>query len=127
MPSQACGSPRPTPRSYPSTATGGSVPFPRSSGRRWRRCSSLALLTIGCATATGVPPASATDDAAVIRRARLLRIEDTRRDEPAYVDSVLMGADAVGRAEAALTVGRIAARAHVPSLRALAADPDSAV
>ena len=58
-------------------------------------------------------------------RARLLRIEDTRRNEPAFLDSLLRGADAGERAAAALTVGRIGARAHLAALRRLAPDPDS--
>jgi cyclophilin family peptidyl-prolyl cis-trans isomerase/HEAT repeat protein len=63
----------------------------------------------------------------VARRAHLLRIEDTRRDEPAYLDSLLAGADARGRADGALAVGRIGARAHLPTLRRLALDPDADV
>ena len=61
------------------------------------------------------------------RRARVLRIEDTRRDEPAYLDSLLDGADPRARAEAALAVGRIGARGHAPRLRKLASDADTSV
>ncbi|MEO8622198.1 MAG: peptidylprolyl isomerase [bacterium] len=60
-------------------------------------------------------------------RARLLRIEDTRRDEPSLVDSLLTSREAGYRAAAALTVGRIGARSHLGALRRLAADPDSGV
>ncbi len=59
--------------------------------------------------------------------ARLLRIEDTRRDEPAFVDSLLAHPVASIRADAAITVGRIGARAHALRLRELAADADSSV
>ena len=60
-------------------------------------------------------------------RARLLRLEDTHRDEPALLESLIASRDAATRAAAALTVGRIAARAHLPSLRRLAADRDPTV
>ena len=71
--------------------------------------------------------ASAPDDVALARQARLLRVEDTRRDEPLFLDSLLDGSDASQRAAATLTVGRIGARAHLPRLRALAVDADTAV
>ncbi len=74
--------------------------------------------------AVGGPTAG---DADLARHARLLRVEDTRRDEPAFVDSLLTDVDPRARAGAALAVGRIGARSHLPRLRALAADPDSAV
>ncbi len=57
----------------------------------------------------------------------MLRIEDTRHDEPLFLDSLLDGPDATQRAAAAMTVGRIAARAHVLRLRVLAADADTGV
>ena len=60
-------------------------------------------------------------------RARLMRIEDTRSDEPAALDSALRSRNAVDRAAAALTVGRIGARAHLALLRQLIADTDTAV
>ncbi|MEO7457660.1 MAG: hypothetical protein ABIY52_15465, partial [Gemmatimonadaceae bacterium] len=60
-------------------------------------------------------------------RARLLRIEDTRRDEPAFVDSLIADANPQLRASAALAAGRIGARAHLAQLRLLAADADTAV
>jgi cyclophilin family peptidyl-prolyl cis-trans isomerase len=59
--------------------------------------------------------------------ARLLRIEDTRRDEAAFVDSLLAATEPRARAFAAITVGRVGARAHLPALRLLAADPDTGV
>jgi cyclophilin family peptidyl-prolyl cis-trans isomerase/HEAT repeat protein len=59
-------------------------------------------------------------------QARLLRIEDTRRDEPAFIDSLLTSRSGAERAAAALTVGRIGARAHRATLRQLAADADTA-
>jgi cyclophilin family peptidyl-prolyl cis-trans isomerase/HEAT repeat protein len=78
----------------------------------------------GCAAALGGRSAG---DAELAHRARLLRIEDTRRDEPAYLDSLLDAVEPRIRAAAALTAGRIGARAHLPRLRALAADRDTAV
>ncbi|MEP6999669.1 MAG: peptidylprolyl isomerase [bacterium] len=60
-------------------------------------------------------------------RARLLRIEDTHRDEPALIDSLLTSCETSCRAAAALTVGRIGARSHLGPLRRLAVDPDSGV
>ena len=59
--------------------------------------------------------------------ARLLRIEDTRHDEPAFVDSLLASQVPRRRARAALTVGRIGARAHLPVLRLRTTDADSTV
>jgi cyclophilin family peptidyl-prolyl cis-trans isomerase/HEAT repeat protein len=95
--------------------------------RRWRRCSSLLLLAVASCATVGGSATSVADDLAVVQRARLLRIEDTRRDEAAYVDSLLAAPDPSIRAAAALTVGRIGARAHLPVLRALAADADTGV
>jgi cyclophilin family peptidyl-prolyl cis-trans isomerase/HEAT repeat protein len=80
--------------------------------------------------AAGCVPAAATpspDEGLLVHRARLLRIEDTRRDEPAYLDSLLAGNDPRVRTAAALAVGRIGARVHLPALRRLAADPDTGV
>ena len=79
---------------------------------------------MGCGTLIG---GAHSHDADVAHRARLLRIEDTRRDEPAFVDSLLDGADPRGRAAAALSMGRIASRAHLPRLRVLAAEGDTGV
>jgi len=59
--------------------------------------------------------------------ARILRIEDTRRDEPAFLDSLLDHGSARARARAALAAGRIGARGHIPLLRARSADPDTSV
>ncbi len=64
---------------------------------------------------------------AVVMHARLLRIEDTRRDEPAYLDSLLADRNPSTRALAAVTAGRIAAAAHVARLRMLATDTDTGV
>ena len=56
-----------------------------------------------------------------------MRIEDTRSDEPAALDSALNSRNAVDRAAAALTVGRIGARAHIARLRQLVTDSDTGV
>ncbi|HEV7991665.1 MAG TPA: peptidylprolyl isomerase [Gemmatimonadaceae bacterium] len=66
-------------------------------------------------------------DSRATARAHLIRIEDTRADEPAWVDSALASSDASLRRAAVLTVGRIGARAHRATLRQLAADPDTNV
>lgn len=58
-------------------------------------------------------------------RARLLRIEDTRRDEPAFIDSLLDGKDPDARAWSALTAGRIGARSHLAALRRAAVSADT--
>ena len=100
-----------------------SAPSLRSFALRWTLCCSL-LATIACSASRR---ASDPPDAALHARARLLRIEDTRRDEPAFVDSLLRGLDARERSLAALTAGRLGARRHLPSLRVLAADADTAV
>ena len=57
----------------------------------------------------------------------MLRIEDTRRDEPEYLDSALGDPDPVTRRAAALTAGRIGAVVHAPRLRAMAIEGDSGV
>ena len=59
--------------------------------------------------------------------ARLLRIEDTRRDEPAVLDSLLKDQEALTRGRAALTAGRLGDSVHAPRLRILAADTDTSV
>ena len=59
--------------------------------------------------------------------ARILRIEDTRRDEPAFLDSLIEHGGVRARTRAALAAGRVGARAHIPLLRALTADRDTAV
>jgi cyclophilin family peptidyl-prolyl cis-trans isomerase/HEAT repeat protein len=132
MPSPVSVSPPRTPLSSPSTATDGSPRSPRIFATRWTRFSRwtryrsllLVLLAAG-ACHTGPPRGSA--DARLTARARLLRIEDTRRDEPALVDSLLGDPDPRLRSAAALAAARIGARGHLPALRRLAADGDSSV
>lgn len=57
----------------------------------------------------------------------MLRIEDTRRDEPGFLDSLIEHGSAPARARAALAIGRIGARSHVPLLRLHTADQDTSV
>jgi cyclophilin family peptidyl-prolyl cis-trans isomerase/HEAT repeat protein len=98
--------------------------FPVIFVRRWQPFCSVALAALlqACRLVGGGQPSPQ-----IQARARLLRIEDTRRDEPAYVDSLLASTDARTRADAALAVGRIGARQHVDRLRRLATDADTAV
>jgi cyclophilin family peptidyl-prolyl cis-trans isomerase/HEAT repeat protein len=103
-----------------------SRPSPPTFAPRWRRrFSLLALATLGACAHTAVQSAPPRSD--IAWRARLLRIEDTRRDEPGLLDTLLAAGDAHVRAAAALTVGRIGARTHLPALHRLAADPDTGV
>src|SRR4051812_20363873 len=99
MRSPVSGSPRHTRRSSRSILQEDWSPFRRTSARRWLACSSAALL-LGAAcrmvAPVPLPPVAAA-------RARLLRIEDTRRDEPMFVDSLLASSVAALRADAALT------------------------
>jgi cyclophilin family peptidyl-prolyl cis-trans isomerase len=88
--------------------------------------SKRALLCLLPALSCGVPALGAPSPS-VAARARLLRIEDTVRDEPAYLDSMLADPNPVTRGAAALTAGRIGATAHAPLLRALALEGDSGV
>jgi HEAT repeat protein len=81
----------------------------------------IALLT-GCRTAA-VP----TVDAALAARARLIRIEDTRRVDSAFLDSALRAPDPSVRRVAAFSAVRVGARALMPTLRALTSDPDARV
>ncbi|MDB4884371.1 MAG: ppiB 2, partial [Gemmatimonadetes bacterium] len=53
--------------------------------------------------------------------------EDTRTDEPAWLDSMLGTPDVELRRAAALTAGRIGAREHRAALHRLALDPDTSV
>ena len=102
----------------------GSPPSRRTFARRWRLLSSVLLLgASGACRFVAREPLSPSLQA----RARLLRIEDTRRDEPALIDSLIASRDVATRAAAALTIGRIGARRHLGGLRRLAADADSTV
>jgi cyclophilin family peptidyl-prolyl cis-trans isomerase/HEAT repeat protein len=95
-----------------------------SSARHWSpRCSAALVVALSSCRLPGPPPL--TPQLAV--QARLLRIEDTRRDEPGFIDSLLASPSSHTRAATALTVGRIGARAHVAALRRLATDPDTGV
>jgi cyclophilin family peptidyl-prolyl cis-trans isomerase len=89
------------------------------------RRSTLGLLFLPVLSC-GVPVLGAPTPS-VAARARLLRIEDTRRDEPPYVDSLLASADPQLRALAAATAGRLGTVAHVSHLRRLATDADTGV
>ena len=94
------------------------------SALRWRRpCSRPAVLLFLLFLLTLHVPALPAQWATSLRtRARLLRIEDTRRDEPAFLDSALLSSSAVLRARAALTAGRLGAATHRPLLRRLGDD-----
>lgn len=94
---------------------------------RWRRRSSAALLGALAALAACHGAGAPADSPEVVARARLLRIEDTRRDEPALVDSLMREGSAGLRASAALAAGRLGARSHLSGLRRLASDADVAV
>ena len=82
---------------------------------------SLAL-AVACRTAPVAVP-----DVDITPRARLIRIEDTRRIEAAFLDSALRAPDASVRRAAALAAGRVGARAHAAALRTLTSDPDARV
>ena len=73
------------------------------------------------------PPRVERADPRTAAQSRLIRIEDTRADEPAWLDSMLAMPDASLRRSAAITAGRIGARGHRPALRRLAVDPDTSV
>lgn len=100
-----------------------SPPFRPSFARRSLRSSRLALLLLALGCRPG-PLSTGATSADVADRARLLRIEDTRRDERAFLDSALAATSPVTRAAAALTAGRIGGVAHRDRLRALVADSD---
>ena len=124
MRSPASGSLPLIPRSSPLTPPDASPQSRRRFARRWRLFSSVLLLgSSGACRFITTETLSPQLDA----RARLLRIEDTRRDEPVLIDSLLASDDEATRAAAALTVGRIGARAHLGLLRRLAGDADSSV
>src|SRR5688500_12287502 len=125
MPRQAPGSPRLTPRSSPSIR----ADDPPRSHRGSVRCSkarySLGLtlaLSVACRTAP-----VAVSEVDLSPRARIIRIEDTRRIEAAFLDSALRTPDASVRRAAALAAGRVGARAQSAVLRTLTTDPDARV
>lgn len=96
---------------------------PRSSGLA---VCLLALLASVCPfTAPAQRPLLTTADSRAL--ARLLRVEDSRRDEPALVDSLLEHGRARLRARAALAAARIGARAHLAAIRLRTADQDDSV
>lgn len=90
----------------------------------WRRCSKVVVFA-AVASCHGVVNNAPTPRHAAF--ARLLRMEDTRRDEPIDLDSLLASDDVEVRAAAALTVGRLGARSHIATVRELAVDSDTAV
>jgi cyclophilin family peptidyl-prolyl cis-trans isomerase/HEAT repeat protein len=81
----------------------------------------LAVLA-GCASLRA--SRSGVEDVAT---ARLLAIEDSRRPDSVYLDSLLSSPASRLRADAALTVGRLKLGSRAPALRALLADADTAV
>jgi cyclophilin family peptidyl-prolyl cis-trans isomerase/HEAT repeat protein len=88
-----------------------------------RRSGAFALafaLLAGCRSLPG-----AASSAGVEARARLIRIEDTRRIDMPFLDSALRSPDVSVRRAAALSVGRVGARAAV--LRTLTTDRDPRV
>ena len=90
---------------------------------RDRTLPTVALALFAACRTAPVP----TDAAAVAARSRLIRIEDTRRVDSAFLDSALRAPDPVLRRAAAFTAGRVGARALLPELRALASDRDARV
>ena len=107
---------------------GGWLRFRRIFAPRWRPCFSVVALALAGACGIGGrldAPLAPVDE--IVWQARLLRIEDTRRDEPSLVDSLLASDAPRRRARAALAAGRVGARAHLASLRRLTNDPDSSV
>lgn len=76
---------------------------------------------MGCRTA----PRAVTAD--VVARARLVRIEDTRRIDSAFLDSTLRSPTSSLRRAAAFTAGRVGARQHRDGLRSLVSDGDARV
>ena len=90
----------------------------RSSSGRASASLLLLLAVVGCRT---LPRASGDE---VSLRARLVRIEDTRRVDSAFLDSALRAPIPSLRRAAALTVGRVGARQHRAAVRFLVSDPD---
>jgi cyclophilin family peptidyl-prolyl cis-trans isomerase/HEAT repeat protein len=93
--------------------------------RCWNAPNSVGL-TLALALACRTAPVGVSD-LDLSSRGRLIRIEDTRRIEAAFLDSALRAPDASMRRAAALTAGRVGARAQTTALRALATDPDARV
>jgi cyclophilin family peptidyl-prolyl cis-trans isomerase/HEAT repeat protein len=93
-----------------------------------RELRALALLPLLLACAAAPRAAgSPTPDAAAPVWARLLKMEDERRLDSVLVGEALASAEPRLRAAGALSVGRVGGRKMAPTLRALLADPDTAV
>jgi cyclophilin family peptidyl-prolyl cis-trans isomerase/HEAT repeat protein len=86
----------------------------------WKgRASVFLLLALAATSCLSVPRAPSGD---LIARARLIRIEDTRRIDSAFLDSALRSPAPSLRRAAALTAGRVGARGHRKTLRTLVGD-----
>jgi cyclophilin family peptidyl-prolyl cis-trans isomerase/HEAT repeat protein len=90
-----------------------------------RSSATLAALLLAASACRSLRPN--TPDTRVALRADLIRIEDTRRVELAPIDSALRSSNPSLRSAAALTVGRIGARARAGALRTLATDSNGQV
>ena len=82
--------------------------------RCWNAPNSVGL-TLALALACRTAPVGVSD-LDLSSRGRLIRIEDTRRIEAAFLDSALRAPDASMRRAAALTAGRVGARAQTTEI-----------
>ena len=98
-----------------------------TSALRWKRRSSVAALLLGSLALPAGAQQSRVSSRDAAWLARVLRVEDTHRDAPAFLDSLLAHGQPVARARTALAAGRIGARGHLAALRLQTADPDTAV
>jgi cyclophilin family peptidyl-prolyl cis-trans isomerase/HEAT repeat protein len=92
------------------------------------RASAAALLVaIGLAAGCRATPRTSVPNMDVASRARIIRIEDTRVVDTAWLDTALRSSDAGLRRAAALAAGRVGATSLRARLRAVVSDPDHGV
>ena len=91
------------------------------------RASAVLLVAIGLAAGCRATPRTSVSSVDVASRARIIRIEDTRVVDTAWLESALRSNDAGLRRAAALAVGRVGATSLRATLRSAVSDPDRAV
>ena len=80
-----------------------------------------------CASTANTVATAGSNDAEVVRDARLLQMTDTRRLDTLLIDSLLSDRNSARRARAALAVGQVKGKARYARLRELLLDADTAV
>ncbi|HKH93099.1 MAG TPA: peptidylprolyl isomerase [Gemmatimonadaceae bacterium] len=91
------------------------------------RARAAVLVAVAIAVGCRAAPRTAVSGANVASRARIIRLEDTRVVDTAWLDAALRSSDAGLRRAAALAAGRVAATSLRSTLRAAVSDSDHRV